>query len=90
MFDKHEVAKQPNLGKKKCDLLHVGFSVTDWALQLLQLKVPSIIMMPAQTVPFLLLHEALGFLPQLLLDDIINVANNTVTDGVNGLEEFLQ
>lgn len=38
----------------------------------------------------LLLPEALGFSPQLLLDDIINVANNAVQDGVNGMEEFLQ
>ncbi|TFK44110.1 Mis12 protein-domain-containing protein [Crucibulum laeve] len=37
----------------------------------------------------LLLCEALGFSPQLLLDDIINVANNAVQDGVNGMEEFL-
>jgi kinetochore protein Mis12/MTW1 len=47
-------------------------------------------MMPAQTIPPLLLPEALGFSPQLLLDDIINVANNAVTDGLNGMEEFLQ
>ena len=47
-------------------------------------------MIPAQTVPHFLLPEALDFLPQLLLDDIINVANNTVTNGVNGMEEFLQ
>ena len=38
----------------------------------------------------LLLPEALGFSPQLLLDDIINIANNAVQDGVNGMEEFLQ
>ncbi|KAF8622363.1 hypothetical protein AX15_007093 [Amanita polypyramis BW_CC] len=38
----------------------------------------------------LLLSETLGFSPQLLLDDIINVANNAVQDGVNGMEEFLQ
>ncbi|KDR78407.1 hypothetical protein GALMADRAFT_20169, partial [Galerina marginata CBS 339.88] len=40
--------------------------------------------------PHLLLCEALGFSPQLLLDDIINIANNAVQDGVNGMEEFLQ
>ncbi|KAF5318496.1 hypothetical protein D9619_011034 [Psilocybe cf. subviscida] len=40
-------------------------------------------------VPPLLLCEALGFSPQLLLDDIINIANNAVQDGVNGMEEFL-
>ena len=38
----------------------------------------------------LLLCEALGFSPQLLLDDIINIANNAVQDGVNGMEEFFQ
>ncbi|KAJ3506945.1 hypothetical protein NLJ89_g6577 [Agrocybe chaxingu] len=43
-----------------------------------------------QSAPPLLLCEALGFSPQLLLDDIINVANNAVQDGVNGMEEFLQ
>jgi kinetochore protein Mis12/MTW1 len=37
----------------------------------------------------LLLCEALGFSPQLLLDDIINISNNAVQDGVNGMEEFL-
>ncbi|KAF7302595.1 Mis12-domain-containing protein [Mycena chlorophos] len=37
-----------------------------------------------------LLTEALGFSPQLLLDDLINVANQTVQDGVNGLESYLQ
>ncbi|KAJ8084391.1 hypothetical protein PM082_003160 [Marasmius tenuissimus] len=41
------------------------------------------------TVPPLLITEALGFSPQLLLDDIINVVNAAVTDGVNGLEGFL-
>ena len=38
----------------------------------------------------LLLPEILGFVPQLLLDDIINIANNAVQDGVNGMEEFLE
>ena len=28
--------------------------------------------------------------PQQLLDDLINIANNTVQNGVNGLEEFLR
>ncbi|RDB18639.1 Centromere protein mis12 [Hypsizygus marmoreus] len=41
-------------------------------------------------VPQLLCPEILGFSPQLLLDDIINVANNAVQDGVNGMEEFLE
>ncbi|KAF8877824.1 Mis12 protein-domain-containing protein [Gymnopilus junonius] len=43
-----------------------------------------------QNAPHLLLCEALGFSPQLLLDDIINIANNAVQDGVNGMEEFLE
>ena len=43
-----------------------------------------------QNVPPLLLCEALGFSPQLLLDDIINIANTAVQDDVNGMEEFLQ
>jgi len=46
--------------------------------------------MPASASLPLLLPEALGFSPQLLLDDTINVANNAVQDGVNGMEEFLQ
>ncbi|KAF8645732.1 hypothetical protein AX16_007600 [Volvariella volvacea WC 439] len=47
---------------------------------------------PAQSKlpPHLLIAEALGFAPQLLLDDIINIANNAVHDGVNGMEDFLQ
>jgi kinetochore protein Mis12/MTW1 len=44
----------------------------------------------AKTTHPLLICEALGFSPQLLLDDIINTANNAVQDGVNGMEEFLQ
>ncbi|KAH6915694.1 Mis12 protein-domain-containing protein [Coprinopsis sp. MPI-PUGE-AT-0042] len=44
---------------------------------------------PTQLPSSLLLCEALGFAPQLLLDDIINIANNAVQDGVNGMEEFL-
>ncbi|KAG6841611.1 hypothetical protein C0991_009036 [Blastosporella zonata] len=40
--------------------------------------------------PHLLIPEILGFSPQLLLDDIINIANNAVQDGVNGMEEFLE
>ena len=35
------------------------------------------------------LCEALGFSPQLLLDDIINISNNVVQVGVNRMEEFL-
>ncbi|KAG5351450.1 hypothetical protein C0989_006411 [Termitomyces sp. Mn162] len=41
-------------------------------------------------VHHLLLPEILGFSPQLLLDDIINIANNAVQDGVTGMEEFLE
>lgn len=41
------------------------------------------------TLPSDLLPELLGFSPQLLLDDIINVANNAVTETVNGMEIFL-
>ncbi|KAF9003442.1 hypothetical protein BDQ17DRAFT_1390567 [Cyathus striatus] len=44
---------------------------------------------PTPNAPHLLLCEILGFSPQLLLDDIINIANNAVQDGVNGMEEFL-
>lgn len=44
---------------------------------------------PEAAVPPLLICDALGFSPQLLLDDIINVANNAVQDGVNGMEDFL-
>ena len=48
--------------------------------------------LPASTTQAstLLLCEALGFSPQILLDDIINIANNAVQDGVNGMEEFLE
>lgn len=40
--------------------------------------------------PLLLLPEALGFVPQLLLDDIINIANDAVGNGIKGLEGYLQ
>lgn len=43
----------------------------------------------APTVPPLLLAEALGFSPQLLLDDIVSIANNSIVDGVDGMENFL-
>ena len=46
-------------------------------------------MSPPPTVPSVLLPELLGFSPQLLLDDVINVANNAVTETVDGMEEFL-
>lgn len=41
------------------------------------------------TVPPVLLPEILEFSPQLLLDDIINSANEAITNAVDGLEEFL-
>jgi kinetochore protein Mis12/MTW1 len=41
------------------------------------------------TVPPSLLPEILEFSPQLLLDDIINFANEAITNAVDGLEEFL-
>ncbi|EGN96188.1 hypothetical protein SERLA73DRAFT_170602 [Serpula lacrymans var. lacrymans S7.3] len=46
--------------------------------------------MQAATVPSVLLPEILNFSPQLLLDDIINHANDAITLAVNGMEEFLQ
>jgi kinetochore protein Mis12/MTW1 len=45
---------------------------------------------PRGTVPSTLLPELLGFSPQLLLDDIINSANDAVTETVDAMEEFLQ
>ncbi|KAJ7146222.1 Mis12 protein-domain-containing protein [Mycena epipterygia] len=45
---------------------------------------------PQQLAPPQLLADTLGFTPQLLLDDIINIANHAVQDGVNGVEDFLQ
>lgn len=41
-------------------------------------------------VQSLLLAEILGFSPQLLLDDIINIANNAVQDVVHTMDEYLQ
>lgn len=48
-------------------------------------------MMNAQqpTVPSALLPEILEFSPQLLLDDIINYANEAITNTVDALEGFL-
>ncbi|KAJ3764325.1 Mis12-domain-containing protein [Lentinula raphanica] len=40
--------------------------------------------------PPLLLPEALGFSPQLLLDDIIDAVNNTIVEGVVAVEDFLR
>ncbi|KAF5375180.1 hypothetical protein D9758_000030 [Tetrapyrgos nigripes] len=41
-------------------------------------------------LPPLLIPEALGFAPQLFLDDVINAANNAVGDAVDGIEGLLQ
>lgn len=41
------------------------------------------------SAPPLLVCEALGFVPQLLLDDIVNVANQTIQNAVNDIEEHL-
>ncbi|KAF5384692.1 hypothetical protein D9757_006241 [Collybiopsis confluens] len=46
--------------------------------------------MSTNITPPLLLPEALGFSPQLLLDDIINIVNDTIAQGVNGMEDFLR
>lgn len=50
----------------------------------------SVVPHPRQTIPTVLLPEILGFSPQLLLDDVINIANDAVTVAVNAMEEFLQ
>jgi kinetochore protein Mis12/MTW1 len=44
---------------------------------------------PPPTVPSILLPELLGFSPQLLLDDIINVTNNAVNETVDAMEIFM-
>ena len=44
---------------------------------------------PAKLPSSLLLCEALGFAPQLLLDDIINSVNAAVQDSVTAMEEYL-
>jgi len=44
---------------------------------------------PPPTVPSILLPELLGFSPQLLLDDVINVANNAVNETVGAMEIFM-
>ena len=38
----------------------------------------------------MLLPEALGFSPQLLLDDIVSIANAAILDGINGMEEVVK
>ncbi|EPQ53771.1 hypothetical protein GLOTRDRAFT_122273 [Gloeophyllum trabeum ATCC 11539] len=45
---------------------------------------------PQATVPSVLLPEILGFIPQLLLDDIVNIANNAVGHTVDAVEQFFQ
>ena len=37
-----------------------------------------------------LLPELLGFMPQIVLDDIINYANETSYQGVDAAEEFIR
>ncbi|TBU28316.1 Mis12 protein-domain-containing protein [Dichomitus squalens] len=45
---------------------------------------------PPPTVPSVLLPELLGFIPQFLLDDIINIANDEARHSVDAMEQFLQ
>ncbi|KAI0718902.1 Mis12 protein-domain-containing protein [Cerioporus squamosus] len=45
---------------------------------------------PPSTVPSVLLPELLGFIPQFLLDDIINIANDEARQSVDAMEQFLQ
>ncbi|KAI0715072.1 Mis12 protein-domain-containing protein [Earliella scabrosa] len=45
---------------------------------------------PPPSVPSVLLPELLGFIPQFLLDDIINIANDEARQSVDAMEQFLQ
>ncbi len=45
---------------------------------------------PSSTVPSVLLPELLGFVPQFLLDDIIDTANDAVRQAVEAMEVFLR
>ncbi|KAJ3530618.1 hypothetical protein NM688_g7684 [Phlebia brevispora] len=45
---------------------------------------------PRTTVPSVLLPELLGFVPQFLLDDIIDTANDAVRQAVEAMEVFLR
>ncbi|KAH9930420.1 Mis12 protein-domain-containing protein [Epithele typhae] len=45
---------------------------------------------PPPTVPSVLLPELLGFIPQFLLDDIINTANDEARQSIDAMEQFLQ
>lgn len=44
---------------------------------------------PGSTVPSVLAPELLGFVPQLLLDDIVDTANDAVSQAVDAMEQFL-
>ena len=46
--------------------------------------------MSRQNADPMLVTEILGVHPQLLLDDIINGANETIYDSVDSLEDFLR
>ncbi|KZT07908.1 uncharacterized protein LAESUDRAFT_758042 [Laetiporus sulphureus 93-53] len=45
---------------------------------------------PPPTAPSVLLPELLGFVPQFLLDDIINIANEATRQAVDAMEAFLE
>ena len=45
---------------------------------------------PPPTVPSVLLPELIGFIPQFLLDDIINSANESTQQAVDAMEAFLE
>lgn len=45
---------------------------------------------PPPTVPSVLLPELIGFVPQFLLDDIINIANDATRQAVDAMEAFLE
>ncbi|KAH9830097.1 Mis12 protein-domain-containing protein [Rhodofomes roseus] len=45
---------------------------------------------PPPTVPSVLLPELIGFVPQFLLDDVINSANEATQQAVDAMEAFLE
>ncbi|KAI0341308.1 Mis12-domain-containing protein [Trametopsis cervina] len=45
---------------------------------------------PGSTTPSVLLPELLGFVPQFLLDDIVDTANDAVKQAVDAMEQFLE
>ncbi|KAF9811490.1 hypothetical protein IEO21_06574 [Rhodonia placenta] len=45
---------------------------------------------PPPSVPSVLLPELTGFVPQFLLDDIINIANDATRQAVDAMEAFLE